>query len=63
MMAGLVVFCCPQVLFQIPPITFTKEEYASLCFVYGSCDGMVEMHQWNTSTAIQVVEFTLEHIL
>jgi len=38
-MAGLVVFCCPQVLFEIPPVTFTNEEYASLHFVYGSCDG------------------------
>jgi len=23
---------------------------------------MVELHQWNTNTALQVVEFTLEHI-
>jgi len=37
-MAGLVVFCCPQVLLKIPPVTFTNEEYASLHFVYGSCD-------------------------
>jgi hypothetical protein len=37
-MAGLVVFCCLQVLFKIPPIAFTNEEYASLHFVYGSCD-------------------------
>jgi len=37
-MAGLIVFCCPQVLFKIPPITFTNEEYASLHFVYSSCD-------------------------
>jgi hypothetical protein len=35
-MAGLVVFCYPQVLFEIPPITFTCEEYVSLHFVYGS---------------------------
>jgi hypothetical protein len=38
-MAGLVVFCCPQVLFEIPHITFTNEEYANLHFVCGSCDG------------------------